>query len=37
VYKWGRFRNDREPRHRPVKVRRGKVFPFEVIEFFKVD
>lgn len=37
VYKWGRFRNDREPRHRPTKVRRGKVFPFEVIEFFKVD
>jgi replicative DNA helicase len=37
VYKWGRFRNDREPRHRPTKVRRGKMFPFEVIEFFKVD
>lgn len=37
VYKWGRFRNDREPRHRPTKVRRGKVYPFEVIEFLKVD
>ena len=37
VYKWGRFRNDREPRHRPTKIKRGKVFPFEVIEFFKVD
>jgi hypothetical protein len=37
VYKWGRFRNDREPRHRPTKVKRGKVFPFEVLEFFKVD
>jgi hypothetical protein len=37
VYKWGRFRNDREPRHRPTKVKRGKVFPFEVVEFFKVD
>jgi hypothetical protein len=37
VYKWGRFRNDREPRHRPTKIKRGKVFPFEVIEFFKAD
>jgi hypothetical protein len=37
IYKWGRFRNDREPRHRPTKIRRGKVFPFEVVEFFKVD
>jgi len=37
VYKWGRFRNDREPRQRPTKVKRGKVFPFEVVEFFKVD
>lgn len=37
VYKWGRFRNDREPRHRPVKVKRGRAFPFEVVEFFKVD
>lgn len=37
VYKWGRFRNDREPRHRPVKVKRGRLFPFEVMEFLSVD
>lgn len=37
VYKWGRFRNDREPRHRPTKVKRGRLFPFEVIEFLHVD
>ena len=37
VYKWGKFRNDREPRHRPTRIKRGKVFPFEVIEFLNVD
>jgi len=37
VYKWGRFRNDREPRHRPVTVRRGKTLPFEVVEFFRPE
>jgi len=33
VYKVGNFRGDRDVRHRPTKIKRGKVFPFEVIEF----
>jgi hypothetical protein len=37
VYKVGNFRGDRDVRHRPVKIKRGKVFPFEVIEFLSVD
>lgn len=37
VYKVGNFRGDRDVRHRPVKIKRGKVFPFEVIDFLSVD
>jgi hypothetical protein len=37
TYKVGNFRGDRDVRHRPVKIKRGKVFPFEVIEFLRVD
>jgi len=33
TYKMGNFRGDRDVRHRPTKIKRGKVFPFEVIEF----
>lgn len=33
VYKVGNFRGDRDVRHRPTKIKRGKTFPFEVIEF----
>lgn len=33
VYKVGNFRGDRDVRHRPTKIKRGKVFPFEVVEF----
>lgn len=37
VYKVGNFRGDRDIRHRPTKIKRGKVFPFEVIDFLSVD
>ncbi len=33
VYKVGNFRGDRDVRHRPTKIKRGKVLPFEVVEF----
>ena len=33
TYKVGNFRGDRDVRHRPTKIKRGKVFPFEVVEF----
>lgn len=33
TYKMGNFRGDRDVRHRPTKIKRGKVFPFEVIQF----
>lgn len=33
VYKVGNFRGDRDVRHRPTRIKRGKVFPFEVVEF----
>jgi hypothetical protein len=33
TYKVGNFRGDRDVRHRPTKIKRGKVFPFEVLEF----
>lgn len=37
VYKVGNFRGDRDVRHRPTKIKRGRVFPFEVIDFLSVD
>lgn len=37
TYKVGNFRGDRDVRHRPTKIKRGKVFPFEVIDFLSVD
>ncbi len=37
VYKMGNFRGDRDIRHRPTRIKRGKVFPFEVIDFLSVD
>ena len=33
VYRVGNFRGDRDVRHRPTKIKRGKVLPFEVVEF----
>jgi len=33
----GNFRGDRDIRHRPTRIKRGKVFPFEVIDFLSVD
>lgn len=37
VYNVSHFRGARDRREFPTKMRRGKVFPFEVIEFMKVD
>lgn len=37
VYNVTHFRGARDRRQFPTKMRRGKVFPFEVIEFLKVD
>lgn len=37
VYNVSHFRGARDKRQFPTKMRRGKVFPFEVIEFLKVD
>lgn len=37
VYNVSHFRGARDKRQFPTKMRRGKVFPFEVIEFMKVD
>lgn len=36
TYKVGNFRGDRDIRHRPTRIKRGKVFPFEVVEFLTV-
>lgn len=37
VYDVSHFRGARDKRQFPTKMRRGKVFPFEVIDFMKVD
>ncbi len=37
VYNVSHFRGARDRRKFPTKMRRGKVFPFEVLEFMKVD
>ena len=37
VYDVRHFRGARDQRQWPLKIKRGKVFPFEVIEFMKVD
>ena len=37
VYNVSHFRGARDKRQFPTKMRRGKVFPFEVLEFMKVD
>ena len=37
VYKMGNFRGVRDVRHRPTRVKRVKVFPFEVVDFLSVD
>jgi|APGre2960657373_1045057.scaffolds.fasta_scaffold01614_4 hypothetical protein len=37
VYNVGHFRGARDMRQFPTKMKRGKVFPFEVLEFMKVD
>lgn len=37
VYNVTHFRGARDRRQFPTKMRRGKVFPFEVLEFLKVD
>lgn len=37
VYDVRHFRGARDQRHWPLKIKRGRVFPFEVIEFMKVD
>jgi len=37
VYNVTHFRGARDKRKFPTKMRRGKVFPFEVLEFMKVD
>lgn len=37
VYDVRHFRGARDQRQWPLKIKRGKIFPFEVIEFMKVD
>jgi 5S rRNA maturation endonuclease (ribonuclease M5) len=37
VYNVSHFRGARDQRQFPTKMKRGKVFPFEVLEFMKVD
>jgi len=37
VYDVRHFRGARDQRRWPLKIKRGKIFPFEVIEFMKVD
>ena len=37
VYNVSHFRGARDKRQFPTKMKRGKVFPFDVVEFMKVD
>jgi replicative DNA helicase len=37
VYEVNHFRGARDQRHFPIKMKRGKYFPFESLEFAKVD